>query len=111
MSKMDSLNIRMKTAIRNKLERNKQYLKGVAKGRLEKTPIDMIAKYRMMIMNFEKHLESSVKRECTKCRSGFEKQVALLDSLSPLKTMARGYSVATTSDGKLINRIKDVKSR
>ena len=98
-------------AIRNKLERNKQYLKGVAKGRLEKTPIDMIAKYRMMIMNFEKHLESSVKRECTKCRSSFEKQVALLDSLSPLKTMARGYAVATNDKGNLVNKMGDVKSR
>jgi len=101
----------MKTAVRNKLERNKQYLKAVTKGRLEKTPVDMIAKYRMMILNFEKHLESSVKREYTKCRTSFEKQVALLDSLSPLKTMARGYSVATNCNGKLINKVGDVKSR
>ena len=62
-------------------------------------------------MNFEKHLESSVRREYTKCRNSFEKQVALLDSLSPLKTMARGYSVATNIEGKLVNRVGDVKSR
>lgn len=111
MSKLDSLNIRMKTAITNKLERNKQYLKAVTKGKLEKTPIDMIAKYRMMIDNFVKHLEGSVKREYTKCRTSFEKQVAILDSLSPLKTMARGYSVATNRAGELINKVGDVKSR
>ena len=101
----------MKTAVVNKLERNKQYLKAVTKGKLEKTPIDMIAKYRIMIDNFVKHLESGIKREYTKCRTSFEKQVALLDSLSPLKTMARGYSVATDSNGKLINKVGAVKSR
>lgn len=110
-SKLDSLNIRIKAAIKNKIERNKQYLKGITKGRLEKTPVDMIAKYRMMLDNFVKHLDISVRREYTKCRSGFEKQVAILDSLSPLKTMARGYSVVSNADGKLVNRIEDVKSR
>ena len=101
----------MKTAIKNKLERNKQYLNTITKGRLEKTPTDMIAKYRMMVLNFEKNLENGIKREYTKCRTSFEKQVALLDSLSPLKTMARGYAVATNDKGILVNKMGDVKSR
>ena len=42
------------------------------------------------------------------CRTKYEKQVALLDSLSPLKTMLRGYSVATKDDGKLISKVTDV---
>lgn len=31
-----------------------------------------------------------------------------MDSLSPLKTMLRGYSVATKEDGKLISKVTDV---
>ena len=42
------------------------------------------------------------------CRNKYEKQVALLDSLSPLKTMLRGYSVASDSKGKLISKVADV---
>lgn len=41
-------------------------------------------------------------------KSKYEKQVALLDSLSPLKTMLRGYSVACNSGGTLISKISDV---
>ena len=41
-------------------------------------------------------------------RSKYEKQVALLDSLSPLKTMLRGYSVACNLEGTLISKISDV---
>ena len=42
------------------------------------------------------------------CKTKYEKQVALLDSLSPLKTMLRGYSVANNSKGKLISKVADV---
>ena len=42
-------------------------------------------------------------------KTKYEKQVALLDSLSPLKTMIRGYSVASNLDGKVISKVADVK--
>ncbi len=101
----------MRTAVLNKHARYKQYLTALTKGRLEKRPMDIIAKYRMMTDNYVKHLESGVIKVQTKCKTAFEKQVALLDSLSPLKTMARGYSVATNESGKLVNKTTDVKSR
>ena len=73
--------------------------------------MDIITRYRMMTDNYVKHLEAGVIKAQTKCKAAFEKQVALLDSLSPLKTMARGYSVATNESGKLVNKTGDVKSR
>ena len=110
-SKLESLNIRMNTAILNKLERNKQYLNTITKGRLEKTPVDLVNKYTMMIANYIKNIQTSINFKYTKCRNAFEKQVALLDSFSPLKTMSRGYVVATDNMGKLVSKIGDVKSR
>lgn len=44
----------------------------------------------------------------TGCKAKYEKQVALLDSLSPLKTMLRGYSVACDTNGNLISKVADV---
>ena len=101
----------MRTSVLNKHARYKQYLTALTKGRLEKRPMDIITRYRMMTDNYVKHLEAGVIKAQTKCRTAFEKQVALLDSLSPLKTMARGYSVATNESGKLVNKTGDVKSR
>lgn len=34
--------------------------------------------------------------------------MAILDSLSPLKTMLRGYSIVSDSSGKLISKTSDV---
>ena len=107
-SKLDTLNLRLKSSIVNMLDRRKQYLESVTKGRLEKTPQDMIARYRIMTDNYERHLSGAIDKVVIGCKTKYEKQGALLDSLSPLKTMLRGYSVATDSKGKLISKLSDV---
>ena len=108
MSKIDSLNLRLKTAILNILSRRKQYLEVLTHAKLEKTPLDLIAKYRLMTDNFERHVLLNTKKIVTKCRADYEKEVAILDSLSPLKTMSRGYSVVNNSKGELISKVSDV---
>ena len=50
-SKLDTLNLRLKSSILNILQRRKQYLDGITHSRLEKTPQDMIARYRLVTDN------------------------------------------------------------
>ena len=107
-SKIDTLNLRLKSSVQNIVQRRKQYLEGITKGRLEKTPQDMIARYRLMTDNLERHLEAAIDKSVVSCRTKYEKQVALLDSLSPLKTMLRGYSVASNNEGTLISKVSQV---
>ena len=109
LSKLDTLNLRLKTSAVNVLTRRKQYLEVLTKGRLEKKPEDLIARYRLMTDNYERNLESAIDKFVIGYKSKFEKQVALLDSLSPLKTMLRGYSVVSNNEGHLISKLDDVK--
>jgi len=108
ISKLDSLNLRLKSSMLNIIGKRKQYLEGITKGRLEKTPQDIIARYRLMTDSYEKRLEGGINKILTNLKTSYEKQVALLDSLSPLKTMLRGYSVASNSKGNLVSKISDV---
>ena len=108
MSKIDTLKIRLRTSITNIIERRKQYLDSLKKSRLEKTPQDIINKYRLMTDNLTKNLETNIVKVITKCKADYEKQVAILDSLSPLKTLSRGYTVTTNSNGKVISKKEDV---
>lgn len=57
ISRLDTLNLRLKSSIVNVLQRRKQYLEGITKGRLEKTPQDMIARYRIITDNLDMHLK------------------------------------------------------
>ena len=52
----------------------------------------------------------AVEKIITCCKNKYEKQVALLDSLSPLKTMLRGYSVTCDSNGNLISKVNQIKT-
>ena len=56
-------------------ERYKQYLTALTKGRLEKRPMDIITRYRMMTDNYVKHLEAGVIKAQTKCKAAFEKHL------------------------------------
>ena len=108
-SKLDGLNLRLKSSMLNMIDKRKQYLEAITKGRLEKTPLGLIARYRIMTDNYERHLENAMDKFIINCKTKYEKQVALLDSLSPLKTMLRGYSVTSNENGNLISKISDVK--
>ena len=43
-------------------------------------------------------------------KKSFELSVSKLDSLSPLKTLERGFSVAKDKEGKVLKTVSDAKS-
>ena len=47
-------------------------------------------------------MNNAIIKKFEKCESELSKQIVKLDSLSPLKVMARGYSLVYR-DGKLLN--------
>ena len=70
----------------------------------------IIARYRIIVDNFGRRIETKVSHMMKEYRLNLEKQVSLLDSYSPLKTMVRGYSVVVNVDNKCVKSINDVAS-
>ena len=60
-----------------------------------------VAQYRAEIQDNRNVLLADMKARLDKSRNGFAKTAALLDAYSPLKVLARGYSVAL-KDGKAV---------
>ena len=59
----------------------------------------------MKVKTMQNKIQLTLKEERTK----FIKQVSKLDTLSPLKTLARGYSIVTDNSKKIIKSVKDLK--
>lgn len=95
-------------AIKNYIDRKRQYVEKLKAAKLEKVPLDKINRYRIIIDNLLSKSESSIKYKVEKYRTRCIKSISKIDALSPLKTLTRGYSVTENSDGKVIKSISDV---
>ncbi len=96
-------------AIKNYIERKRQYVERLKAAKLEKVPLDKINKYRLIIDNLMNKSESMLRYKVEKYRTRCIKSITQIDTLSPLKTITRGYSVTENSEGKVIHKVSDVK--
>ena len=108
--KINTSNDRIILGIKNYITRRKEYVKRVKAAKLEKIPLDIISKNRLLIDSFVKNSENKINLQIQKYRTKTAQYIAKVDALSPLKTLSRGYSVAEKVDtGKVIKSVKDVK--
>lgn len=97
-------------AIKNYIERRRQYVERLKAAKLEKVPLDKINRYRITIDNLISKSESTLKYKLERYRTRCIKSISKIDALSPLKTITRGYSVTEDMDGNVIRKVSDVKS-
>lgn len=95
--------------IQNYIIRKREYVKRIKAAKLEKVPLDIINKYRMIIDGTIRKSEGSIRLRIEKYKSKCMQTISKLDALSPLKTLTRGYSVVENKEGKVIKSVKDVK--
>ena len=104
---INNLKVRLNRAIDVYIDRRKQFVKNISMQRLQKTPEAIIQKYNLLVDSYIKSMENTIKNKYTILEKEYNKNIALLDSYSPLKTLSRGYSVATCN-GKTIKQVADV---
>lgn len=106
--KIDTYQDRLRNLLIKKLELMKlRYEKCISSTAL-KDPLRIINDNYLKIDNFIKQLENIIKTKQEKERTKYIELVAKLDTLSPLKTLYRGYSI-TEKDGKIIKSKDELK--
>ena len=104
-------NNRYKVALKKKIELMRlSYEKCMARPAY-KNPTQKINEQYMVIDMKVKALQNSMMLKLKEAKTSFVKETAKLDSLSPLKTLTRGYSIVTKQEsGKLIKSVDDLNS-
>lgn len=103
-------NNRYKVALKKKIELIRlSYEKCMARPAY-KNPTQKINEQYMVIDMKVKALQNSMMLKLKEAKTSFVKETAKLDSLSPLKTLTRGYSIVTEQDGKIIKSVNDLNS-
>lgn len=104
-------NNRYKVALKKKIELMRlSYEKCMARPAY-KNPTQKINEQYMVIDMKVKALQNSMMLKLKEAKTSFVKETAKLDSLSPLKTLTRGYSIVTKQkSGKVIKSVDDLNS-
>lgn len=70
---------------------------------------DRLEDKQQYVDSLVKDAEKAVLSLLEKRRAALSTNAAKLDALSPLKTLSRGYSIATAKNGALISSVKDIQ--
>ena len=107
--KLETYNQRYKTSLKKKIEFMKlRYQKCMS----SKVFTDPTAKIKEQYINLDitiKSLENLIKNKLKDSKTKSIELISKLDTLSPLKTLTRGYSIAQ-KDGKTIKSVKELKT-
>lgn len=71
-------------------------------------PLSPIHDRRRMVDEADAQLRRSIQRGLHRSTSALESIAGKLDALSPLRTLSRGYAVATRKDGSLVRSVANV---
>lgn len=99
---------RLKLALSRKTEFMRLRYEKCLNSKVFKEPLQKINEYYMRIDNLVKQLENSSIKKLKDSKLEATKLITRLDTLSPLKTLTRGYCIAET-DGKVITSAKTLK--
>ena len=105
--KLMTYNKRYKVALNKKIELMKLRYQKCLSSKVFKEPTYMIKDLYVELDKNIKSLETSITSKVKDLRTKEVELISKLDTLSPLKTLTRGYSIASI-EGKSIKSIKDV---
>ncbi len=107
---LEKLCQRMRVALDSQLKQASQRQRRVAQRLNQQNPQPRIWRAQTRIQQLEYRLAESLRAQLSVTRERFGKAVTHLEAVSPLSTLARGYSVTTAADGKVLKQAKQVKT-
>ena len=99
---------RLKMALKRKTELMRLRYEKTMNSRVYREPLQRINDYYIKIDRYMKSIENSTVKKLKDSKLEAAKIITRLDTLSPLKTLTRGYCL-TESDGNVITKAKDLK--
>ena len=100
--RLDDLEQRLILAQKNLLARKKNEL-ALLESRLHaRSPLPRIQQLQKDLTTSQQRLEGAMQAKLTDARSQLAHLAQMLDSLSPLSTLARGYAIVTDPEGKVV---------
>jgi len=105
---LERLRQRMNQAVESHLKRAGQRQIRITQRLNQQTPQSRIHRAQSHMQQLEYRLTQNMHERLGSTRERFGNAITHLEAVSPLATLARGYSVTTASDGKVLKQAKQV---
>jgi len=105
---LERLHQRLNLAIDNQIKRTTQQQLRLEQRLYQYNPQSRIHRAQSRIQHLEYQLTANIRAHLSAARERFGTSAAHLEAVSPLSTLARGYSVATIDEGKVLKKVKQV---
>lgn len=96
-------------ALRKKVDYMKLQFEKCMQARCFKEPLELVNEHYLNIDRYVKSMTDNVSNKLIIAKKDFSGAVTKLDALSPLKTLARGYSIAKKGES-IVKSVKDLKT-
>ena len=100
---------RYKLDLKKKIQLIKLRYEKCIKSKSFSEPLQKINERYIKIDKVNQKLYLSISQKLSKNKNEAVRLISKLDTLSPLKTLTRGYCIATSNNGKIINSVKNIE--
>ncbi len=104
-----SMEVRMQRAINSRLQLNRQKLSRLISSRALQSPMNVLQDRRMLLDHLQKQLASAAQRQLAGRKQKLAALAAGMDAMSPLKVLARGYSMTKDAQGHVVTDASAVR--
>ena len=105
---LNSARAAMLQSVKKQLKLSRQRLDSAAGSRVLQSPTAYLQDRRMVLDHLTKRLQTASDGALSKKRQRFAALSAGLDAMSPLKVLARGYSVVSGPDGRVVRSARQL---
>ena len=106
--RLDHLDTRLIRAIHSTLEKKRRISTNSAERLVRQTPMEILLETRLKLKNGIQQLSKSMKQQLRQKNNDVEQLMQLLDAVSPLRILNRGFSVLRNNNHEIIKSIKSV---
>lgn len=108
LQRVRSQQLQMVRAQRRKLEHLRQRLDMLTEKRVMTNPMAVLEDKQMLLGHLQKNLYYAGAACLNQPRQQLASLAAMLDAMSPLKVLGRGFSMITTASGEIVHTAEDV---
>jgi exodeoxyribonuclease VII large subunit len=107
---LDHLDIRLRRAMAGKMQQQTTQMQSAQDRLVRQSPKQAIAQRKQAVANSVKQMMRTVSQQLELKQSKTAQAMHLLDTVSPLKTLGRGYSIIRDSSDKVVKTVAQVSA-